>query len=132
MVEVLWERHIGSVMFYLLDMAHERRQACLPWLSRKNSDLSVRKTTLVTVKYKYIALACLDEKADPLHFWQQHCTNFPQLAQLAQQYLATPASSSPVERIFSVAGKVFRPERCCLSDTRFEEQMFLRCNNKPI
>ena len=28
MVEVLWERHIGSVMFYLLDMAHERRQAC--------------------------------------------------------------------------------------------------------
>ena len=28
MVEVLWERHIGSVMFYLLDMAHKRRQAC--------------------------------------------------------------------------------------------------------
>ena len=28
MVEVLWERHIGSVMFYLLDMAQERRQAC--------------------------------------------------------------------------------------------------------
>ena len=27
MVEVLWERHIRSVMFYLLDMAHERRQA---------------------------------------------------------------------------------------------------------
>ena len=23
-VEVLWERHTGSVMFYLLDMAHER------------------------------------------------------------------------------------------------------------
>ena len=28
MVEVLWERHIGSVMFYLLHMAHKRRQAC--------------------------------------------------------------------------------------------------------
>ena len=27
-VEVLWKRHIGSVMFYLLDMAHERGQAC--------------------------------------------------------------------------------------------------------
>ena len=49
-VEVLWERHIGSVMFCLLDMAHKRRQACLPWLSSKNSDLSVRKTTLVTVE----------------------------------------------------------------------------------
>ena len=51
MMEVLWERHIGSVTFYLLDMAHERRQACLPWLSRKNSDLSVRKTTLVKVEH---------------------------------------------------------------------------------
>ena len=28
MVEVLWEHHIGSVMLYLLEMAHERRQAC--------------------------------------------------------------------------------------------------------
>ena len=27
-VEVLWERNIGSVMFYVLDMAQERRQAC--------------------------------------------------------------------------------------------------------
>ena len=28
MVEVLWERLIGSVMLYLLEMAYERRQAC--------------------------------------------------------------------------------------------------------
>ena len=27
-VEVLWEHNMGSVMFYLLDMAHKRRQAC--------------------------------------------------------------------------------------------------------
>ena len=50
MVEVIWERHIVSVMFYLLDMAHERRQAFLPWLSRKNSGLLVRKDPLDTVE----------------------------------------------------------------------------------
>ena len=49
-VEVLWERHIGSVMFYLLDMAHERRQACPSVVVKKNSDLLVRKNTLDTVE----------------------------------------------------------------------------------
>ena len=50
MVEVLWERHIGSVMFYLLHLGHERRQACPSWLSRKNSGLLVRKDPLDTVE----------------------------------------------------------------------------------
>ena len=36
MVEVLWERHIGSVMFYLLDIAHERRQACPSVVVKEN------------------------------------------------------------------------------------------------
>ena len=31
-------------------------------------------------------------------------------------------------RLFSVAGKIFRPDGCCLTDKRFEELMFLRCN----
>ena len=47
MVEVLWERHIGSVMFYLLDMAHERRQACPSVVVKeKQWSLSLRKGPL--------------------------------------------------------------------------------------
>lgn len=74
------------------------------------------------------AMPCLDESDDPLQFWQQQYKNFPQLAELACQYLSVPASSAPVERLFSVAGKIFRPDRCNLSDSLFEKLMFIKCN----
>ena len=48
---------------------------------------------------------------------------------LAKEVLGVPSSSAPVERLFSIAGKVFRPERSNLTDNRFEELMFIRCNN---
>ena len=38
------------------------------------------------------------------------------------------AESAPVEQLFSVAGKVFCPERCRLKDTTFQKLMFLKCN----
>ncbi|KAG7173468.1 putative hAT family C-terminal dimerization region-containing protein 22 [Homarus americanus] len=45
--------------------------------------------------------------------------------QLAAKYLAILATSAPVERLFSIAGKLFRPERCNLSDKRFEQLMMI-------
>jgi len=76
----------------------------------------------------YLAQPAIPDDADPLVFWQQQQNVLPQLNTLALRYLSTPASSAPVERLFSIAGKVFRPERCRISDARFEELMFLRCN----
>ena len=40
------------------------------------------------------------------------------------------ASSAPVERLFSIARKVFRPERCRLADTTVFKLMFIISNNK--
>ena len=77
----------------------------------------------------YLEQPCEPEDSDPLCYWQKHATQFPRLSQLACNYLAMPASSAPVERLFSVAGKVFKPERCCLSDARFEQLMMIRCND---
>jgi len=77
----------------------------------------------------YLDQPCISEDADPLHFWKSHRDEFPILSTLACQYLAIPASSAPVERIFSSAGKIFRPERCRLSDGTFQDLMLIRCNH---
>ena len=74
----------------------------------------------------------LEKTSDPLQFWQTHEKKWPNLAILASRYLTIPASSAPVERLFSIAGKVFRPERASLSDKRFEELMFIRCNKWTV
>ena len=62
----------------------------------------------------------LEEDACPLSYWQLKKSKFPILSQLAQTYLACPASSAPVERLFSAAGKIFSPERCRLGDKMFD------------
>ena len=54
--------------------------------------------------------------------------SFPCLSTLAITYLAAHVSSAPVERIFSVGGKIFPPDRCCLSDTTFQHLMFIKLN----
>ena len=50
---------------------------------------------------------------------------YPEQSKLACQYLQIPASSGPVERLFSIIGKVFRPDKCSLNDKLFE---ILHCN----
>ena len=57
---------------------------------------------------------------------KQHVRNtHPALAKLTNKYLIVEATSAPVERVFSTAGKIFRTDRCQLSDERFESLMFI-------
>ena len=67
---------------------------------------------------------------NPLDYWKQNSERFHGLSVLARKYLALPATSAPVERLFSVAGKTFRPDRCRLSDPTFEKLMMIKCNAK--
>ena len=62
-------------------------------------------------------------------YWGLNSNKFPVLSKMAQIYLALPASSAPLERLFSIGGKICRAERCMLSDKHFEMLMFLKCNN---
>jgi len=46
----------------------------------------------------------------------------PQLEEIVSNFQITN------KRIFSVAGRLFKPDRCCLPDKRFERLMFVNCN----
>ena len=59
---------------------------------------------------EYLSATCLSEDADPLAYWKGQEDFNPTLAKLAYQYLQIPASSAPVECLFSVARKIFTSE----------------------
>ena len=47
----------------------------------------------------------------PLQWWKEHARLLPYLSRLAYRYLAMPATSAPVERLFSVTGQVVTAKR---------------------
>jgi hypothetical protein len=51
---------------------------------------------------------------------------FPQLAAAFCRYNAALPSSAAVERLFSAAGQILIARRCNMSDTNFEQFVFLR------
>ena len=59
---------------------------------------------------KYLSESCVSKNKNHLHYWEVHSPSMPILAQLSVKYLATPATSASVERLFSVAGRVFKPD----------------------
>jgi len=63
-----------------------------------------------------------------LHFWQKYCNQLPTLYMLACRVLSVPASSAPVERIFSKGGILLRPHRARLASETLSMLLFLNCN----
>ena len=55
---------------------------------------------------------------------------FSQLHQLFELVLCSPASSAPVERVFSQSGLIMRPHRAKMSDELLEALVFLKCNTQ--
>ena len=78
----------------------------------------------------YLEESCQEMDTNPLDYWKINYINYPTLAKLANKLLSTPATSAPVECLFSIAGKVFRPERCSLKADTFEKVMMIKCNHQ--
>ena len=60
-----------------------------------------------------------------LDFWKTKANELPYLSALARRVLAIPASSSPVERLFSNAGNVITSKRASLLSHRALELTLL-------
>ena len=48
---------------------------------------------------------------DPISCWEGNSTKLPLMAKLAKVYLLAPASTTDVESLFSVGGRMCRPHR---------------------
>jgi len=89
-------------------------------------DLSMRMRQELTT---YMKTKVLDYDSDPLAWWKSHEEDFPFVARAARSVLSIPALSAPVERIFSTAGKIFRPDRRTrLKADKFESLIFIKCS----
>jgi hypothetical protein len=63
-----------------------------------------------------------------LYFWHQHKKDLPIMYCLAMKVHSVPATSAPVERVFSHGGIVLRPHRARLADKILSNIVFLKCN----
>ena len=63
-----------------------------------------------------------------LEFWYANKARLDLIFGLAKKVLAVPASSVPVECVFSRGGIIMRPHRAQLNDKLLAELIFLKCN----
>lgn len=69
-----------------------------------------------------------DEKLDAIDFWIQNQDKYPDLAPIALDLLVIPATSTPIERVFSTAGLVTSGKRNRLSAKRLEREVMIKKN----
>ena len=68
------------------------------------------------------------EEVDVLLWWKEHAHMFPNLSKMARQYLAMPASSAGVERLFSAAGRMHSSFRKSTKEESLEIQLIVYQN----
>ena len=68
------------------------------------------------------------EEINLFKFWNTVSSELPALAKLARLVLTAPASSAPVERVFSHGGLIFKPNRRSLSDSNLCQLIYLKVN----
>lgn len=62
----------------------------------------------------------------PLKFWESNLNRFTILAKIARKYLAIPASSAGVERIFSISGWLSRARRASITSENISRLLLVR------
>ena len=77
---------------------------------------------------EYIRTVSENKFSCTLNFWKTYESIFPALAKLAKKYLAVPASSAAVERMFSISGHIFSVKRRRLGIKYFTDLVYLKLN----
>ena len=80
----------------------------------------------------YLQMSQAPQGTDVLQWWASNKSRFPNLARMAQQFLAVPATSASAERVFSLAGRIFSDLTQNQNDTTLEERMWAKINRKQV
>jgi len=70
-------------------------------------------------------------KDDPLQYWKVK-DDSSLLKKMARDMLAITATSAPSERVFSIAGKYYRPDRSQLGVDTFHSLLLIKCNKQVL
>lgn len=65
--------------------------------------------------HMYFSEQAIPKEENPVKWWKENEVRFPILAMLAKSYLSVPATSTPSERLFSVAGNIVTKKRASLT-----------------
>jgi hypothetical protein len=74
----------------------------------------------------YLAEPVVSRETDVLQWWKARSRDYPHLASMAMDYLAAPATSVPVERVFSGGTDIAQPRRGALHADTFRACLCLR------
>uniref|UniRef100_A0A8C2HU02 HAT C-terminal dimerisation domain-containing protein n=1 Tax=Cyprinus carpio TaxID=7962 RepID=A0A8C2HU02_CYPCA len=125
-----------------LQEIRERVRYCGPLVRALENSMKARGPTKFPFTIAYFVASVLDPAfgfqwlEHDVHLFNnifikyQHKVKFPALYQLATQVFCIPATSAPIERVFSHGGILMRPHRARLSSTMLSNLMLLKCNMK--
>ncbi|GAA6073912.1 zinc finger BED domain-containing protein 6-like [Tachysurus ichikawai] len=109
---------------------HQSNSVLLSFKAYKKRSSTTQDSRIETQISKYFdAIHDTDTDTDnALSFWAKNHNRYPQLHNLAMKVLSVPASSAPVERVFSRGGIIMRPHRARLGHKMLQSLIFLKCN----
>lgn len=81
---------------------------------------------------KYLSEPLPPKRDDPLLWWSNNRNVYPRLARLALRFLCVQGTSTPIERIWSVAGNILTPKRASMDTDKVEQHVFLSENVEYI
>ncbi len=96
--------------------------------AHKHQRYSAKDSNIQTQIHKYFDTIQETDTNAALEFWATNREKFPLLHSLAVKVLSIPASSAPVERVFSKGGIIMRPHRARLTHKMVTELVFLKSN----
>ena len=100
-----------------------KRKCLFPYLKENKKVLNEDESRILIELDAYL---CEESREQNLIFIKKHL--YPCLYQLSLKYLSVPATSAPIERVFSQSGFLMRPHRASLTAKSVCLLTFLKCN----